>query len=181
VTDFYLPWAKNNHTASHYQSDVWRTKVLIAEFGKLRLDELSTFAVERFKKRYRAKKTKRGEQRKPASVNRCLQLLSKIVSLALAEKLLREDQRPAISLLREDNHRLRYLIIEEERQWLPILADGWPYLRDIVVVALATGLRKSELLRLEKSHVGFATSLIHVLDTKSGKLRAVPKQKRLTD
>jgi integrase len=89
-------------------------------------------------------------------------------------KVMRETNRPEIKLLREDNHQLRYLTMEEEERWLRILAEGWSYLYDIITVALGTGLRRSELFRLEKAHIDFAQDVIHVLQTKSGRPRQVP-------
>lgn len=174
IREIYLPWAEVNHTPSHYQSDRWRTEVIKEHFGDLRLDQVSTFAVEKFKKLYREQKTKRKATRRPASVNRALQLLSKILSLAVERKLIRADQKPAIKLLREDNHRLRYLDVEEEERLMAILAEYYPYLADIVAVGLATGLRKSELLGLRVADVDFNQAVIHVLQTKSGRPRAVP-------
>ena len=168
----YLPWAAVNHTASHYQSDRWRTAVLIAELGEVRLDQLSTFTVERFKRRHLDETTKRGGRRSPASVNRLLQLLSKIFSMAIAAKQV--DGRPEITLLREDNQRLRYLTIEEEQRLRAVMAKRAPYLLDLLIVGVNTGLRAGELFRLRKVDVDLNLSVIHVLESKSGRPRQVP-------
>lgn len=174
IEDVYLPWAEMNHAASHFQSDRWRAKVLIEHFGHLRLDQFSLLTVERFKKRYLDDKTRRGPKRSPASVNRVLQMLSKLFSLAISMKQIYPDQRPDITLLRENNHRLRYLSVEEEQKLRPILSARSPYLLDLVVVALHTGLRSGELFQLRKLDVDLMLNVVNVLETKSGKPRQVP-------
>lgn len=174
VLEQYLPWAKENHTAAHYQSDEWRSKVLIDAFGKYRLDEISTFLVERFKKEYREGTTKRGQPRKPASVNRVLQMLSRILSVAVSFRQVSETARPAIKLLREENRRLRYLTVEEESRLIEEMQFFGEHLRDIAIVGLGTGMRVGELFSLKVSDVDLQQELIHVLQTKSGKPRQIP-------
>lgn len=173
IESVYLPWAEVNHSASHFQSDRWRTKVLIAAFGSLRIDEISPFAVERFKKEYLRGMTKRKKPRSPTSVNRCLQLLSKVLSLAEDHKLIQPSQRPDLKLLREENHRLRYLSAEEELRLRPILARKGDYLANLVIVWLNTGLRANEMFSLQTSDVDFHLNIISVKG-KGGKLRQVP-------
>lgn len=174
IDTVYLGWAEVNHTPSHYQSDRWRTRVLAEHFGHLRITEISTFAVERFKRSYLSETTRRGERRSPASVNRCLQLLSKMLSMAVERKLLDANRRPKIKLLREENYRLRYLTIEEEQRLRPILKKHGEYLYDLVVVWLGTGLRANEIFRLQVDDVDFSQGVLHVLESKSGKPRQVP-------
>lgn len=49
-----------------------------------------------------------------------------------------------------------------------------PYLRSILIVALNTGMRYSEILNLSWSQINFAEMQLTVLKTKSGKPRAIP-------
>ena len=48
LCDHYLPWAKIHHKPSNYQSDRWRSNVLITHLGKLRLDELTPLRLDQF-------------------------------------------------------------------------------------------------------------------------------------
>jgi hypothetical protein len=56
---------------------------LIEYFGKQRMDEIAPFQIERFKHERRDGLTFRGNQRAPASVNRELELLFRIFTLAM--------------------------------------------------------------------------------------------------
>ena len=57
-------------------------KPIIAFFKDRQLGDITPFLIEKFKSERRASKTRLGSQRTVASVNRELQLLSKILSLA---------------------------------------------------------------------------------------------------
>jgi len=70
-----------------------------------------------------------------------------------------------VRFYRENNKRERYLSNDEERNLFEALSS---WLRPLVTVALHTGMRKSELLKLKWSDVDFATGTIHVRDPKSG-------------
>ena len=55
------------------------------------------------------------------------------------------------------------------------LIDYCPsYLKPIVITALHTGMRKTEILSLKWKQVDMKNGLIHLSDTKSGKRRSVP-------
>jgi integrase len=73
---------------------------------------------------------------------------------------------------KEENGRLRYLSTDEERRLLAAAAK-WPHLHDLIVVALATGLRQEELFGLKPSDVDLHLNLITVIG-KGSKLRTVP-------
>src|SRR5262245_16979736 len=103
VQDNFLPWIETNRSAQTYQSYDWRCDVLIKDFGKLDLLDVSEFAIEKFKREEMKRKTRRGETQSPASVNRFLQILSSIFTRAAVSKLISEKHRPPITLLREDN------------------------------------------------------------------------------
>jgi hypothetical protein len=103
VKDNFLPWIETNRSAQTYQSYDWRCDVLIKEFGKLDLFEISDFAIEKFKREEMKRKTRLGETQSPASVNRFLQILGSIFTRAEEAKLITEKQRPKITLVKEGN------------------------------------------------------------------------------
>jgi integrase len=80
--------------------------------------------------------------------------------------MVKVPEKPPAYLCREDFGRL-------------ISAIEKPWLKDLVVVAVSTGLRRGELLNLRWVNVDFANRLIHIQSsdgfrTKAGKRRAVP-------
>jgi integrase len=172
VRDVYLPWAKDHKRS--YQSDSWRAEVLIKAFGKQPLAEFGVFAIEKFKKERREGKTIRKDKRAPASVNREIELLSKILSLALDHGLIDENPCRRVRKLRLDNRRSRYLSNDEEKKLLAVCHGQRAHLRLLIILALNTGMRRGELLKLEASDLDLARGVVWVRNTKSGRDRAVP-------
>jgi integrase len=171
VETTFLPWIETNKSTGTYQSYKWRCNDLITAFGNLDLCEVSQIAIERFKRDQLKRLTKRGDVQSPASVNRYLQVLASIFSRAGELGLI--EKRPRIETLKEDNQRLRYLSTDEEKRLLDAAAV-YPHLEEILIVGLATGLRRDELFSLRKDDVDLVLNLITVEDGKGGKLRTVP-------
>jgi integrase len=90
---------------------------------------------------------------------------------ATVRTICRHDRSQRLPGLRERLH-LRYLSTDEERRLLAAAAK-WPHLQDLIVVALATGLRREELFGLKPSDVDLQLNLITVIG-KGSKLRTVP-------
>jgi site-specific recombinase XerD len=173
VEDRFLPHIETNKSPGTYQSYKWRCDDLIEAFGKLDLSQVSEIGIERFKREQLKRKTKRGAEQSAASVNRYLQILASIFTRAEILKLRSKDDRPKIETLREDNQRLRYLSTDEEKRLLAAAA-AWPWLEEIIIVGLATGLRRDELFSLRKDDIDLSLNLVNVLDGKGGKARSVP-------
>jgi integrase len=144
-------------------------------FGKYRLKEISPFLVESFKTRRRkmpvvyTKQTAPGvyehreKQRSAASVNRELQLLSRIFSLADVE-----NPCSKVDLVKGEKKRKRYLLPEERQRLIQAIeAPGREWLARIVLVDLYAGLRRNELLGLRPEHIDFARNIIRVRGAKS--------------
>jgi integrase len=111
--------------------------------------------------------------------NRELELLSKTFSLAIDQGLAINNPCQKVKRFREDNERNRYLSDEEEVRLLSVLIGQRASLRPVVVLAIHTGMRRGELLRLRWANVDFARGLIHVMNshreqTKSGHSRSIP-------
>jgi len=123
--------------------------------------------------------TKSGSQRRPATVNRELENLSRMFNLAIEDEMLQSNPCQKVRSLSEDNARNRYLSEAEKARLLKVLQGRSAHLRPIVIIDLQTGLRKQELLKLRWQNVDFERGLIHVMNsqrerTKSGKSRSVP-------
>jgi integrase len=59
------------------------------------------------------------------------------------------------------------------------LNESPPYLKDIVITALQTGMRKGEILNLKWSNIDFTFNFIEILESKSGKSRKIPISDKL--
>jgi integrase len=169
----FEPWTKVSKKS--WRNDVSRLKPIVEFFGRYRLREITPFLVESFKaKRRKApviykKKTATGvyeyseKPRSAAAVNRELQLLSRIFSLADVE-----NPCCKVDLLKGEKKRKRYLLPEERERLIQALAmPGREWLARIILVGLYTGLRRNELLGLRGEHIDFANNLIYVAGVKS--------------
>jgi integrase len=177
ITDTFLPWSKaNKRTWVH---DQFRSRPLIRALGRKPMDEISPILIEKYKRDRRASKTARGGERAPSTVNRELELLSKVFSLAIDQGLSIQNPCRRVKRFREDNERNRYLSDEEEARLLAVLTGSRADLRPVVILAIHTGMRRGELLSLRWANVDFARGLIHVMNsqrekTKSGHSRSIP-------
>lgn len=177
ITDTFLPWSKaNKRTWVH---DEFRSRALIKELGNKPMDEISPILIEKYKRDRRASKTARGTDRAPSTVNRELELLSKMFSLAIDQGLAIHNPCRKVKRYREDNERNRYLSDEEEARLIAALDNQRTGLRPLVVLAIHTGMRRGELLSLRWANIDFERGLIHVMNsqreqTKTGHSRSVP-------
>ena len=83
----------------------------------------------------------------------------------------RENPVSRVSMERENNKRDRWLSPEEEARLLECCA---PWLRDVVTVALHTGMRMGEILELTWGGVDFNRRTVTVLRSKNGERRTIP-------
>lgn len=137
----------------------WALKHLRAQFGSSRVLTITTPAI----RSYMEKRQKEGA--KNGTINRELDVLKRMFSLALAsEKLLR---RPHIPMLDEDNVRTGFF---SEVDFLA-LHDALPeYLRPIATFAYTYGWRKGEILGLTWDRVDLIAGTVR-LDPGSTKNR----------
>lgn len=121
---------------------------------------------------------RKSEGVKSATINREIGLFSAALNYARREWEW-DIPNPAEGMRqREPEGRVRSLTVEEARRLLH-LAEGnsrSPWLPDFIRLALNTGCRRDELLRLEWRRVDLKANLIHLegKNTKSGKRRSVP-------
>ncbi len=142
-------------------------------FAGKRLADISPLDIERYKR-----------QRKEAgmsgvTINRELAFLKHLFSKAVEWGKVNENPVKKVRLYREDNARTRFLSDEEEAS---LLACCGPQLKPIVVTALHTGFRASELLSLTWQDVDFRRGVVSVRAgyAKNGEARSVPMNDTLT-
>ena len=109
-----------------------------------------------------------------ASVNRPLALLRSVLRMAHREwEVL--PRMPVIMLEHESQGRVRWLELDEEASLLEACAKSQNRdLRDIVTMALETGMRQAEIMGLTWERVDFSRGVLRLELTKSGRRREVP-------
>lgn len=167
----FLEWSKTNKRS--WRHDRFRVRALLDAFRGRTLGEVSPLAIESFKNSRRQSFTKRQKQRSPASVNRELELLSRIFSLAVRLELADSNPCARVSKFKLQNQRYRYLLPDEEPALLAQCTGSRKHLAAMIAFAIGTGARKSEQLGLKVRQVDFFRNLIVFDKTKSGRARVV--------
>jgi len=88
-------------------------------FGEITSELLDDFMAERI-----GTPTKHGQKRSPTSVNRELELISSIFSLAISHKVIDSNPCKAVQKFPEDNERTRFLAPDEEERLLAQLVGS---------------------------------------------------------
>ena len=116
--------------------------------------------------------------RAPATVNRYHAALAAVCTWALKRRLApRGWENPCRKVERapESNAVVRFLSDAEcERLMLAARASSWPRLYLLVLLAITTGARRSELLGLTWGDVDLERAVAHVRSTKNGQPRTLP-------
>ncbi len=167
----WLKWSREHKKS--WKEDVRNLTTFRRFFGKRTFAEISSMLIEKFKRERKATPTIRGEERKCSSVNRELEALGKIFTLAMQHKITNENPCKRVKHFIENNARTRFLQPDEEARLIDALLLN-PTLTTIVVMAIHTGMRRGEILKLEWRDVDFQAGQIHVRDTKTGHDRFIP-------
>ena len=151
-----------------YSRDIYFIRVLKRNFAESLKADLKLSDFEQFK-------TKLLEDGKSVStVNKYLNILSKMYNLAISEGLLTKNPLQDVKKFHEKNYKIRYLTKDEEIRLFSVISKDFCYLKPIIICALQTGMRKSEILNLRWDNIDFEYKFIELLETKSGKSRKIP-------
>jgi len=109
---------------------------------------------------------------KKCSVNRELSCLRKIFNIAIDWGYANDNPVRKVKFFSENGNLRERVLTEEEEKWL--FEAATPHLKPILAVALFTGMRRGEVLKLKWQHVDFEKREIIVVESKSGKARTLP-------
>lgn len=111
-----------------------------------------------------------------STVKKEINLLSSLIDLASKEWGIPLAANPCLMVKRptEPKGRDRRLLAGEEALLLAACNQSSPELKAIAQVALETGARLGELLKLERSHINFSEKTAKLFDTKNGDDRVIP-------
>jgi integrase len=171
----FIPYATEKRS---FKDDEQRAGVVKEFFKGRQVRDVTPMLIEKFKSDLRKRRTKFRREMSAATVNRYLQVLSKVLALAYDNGLIDSNPMSRIRRLREPAPRERYLTGEEEERLLTALRSYGERAEALAALGLDTGLRLSELLRLRWEDVGEAS--VHVRSdgvtarTKNDRPRNVP-------
>jgi len=155
-------WSKINKRS--WKRDELSNKYLKAFFKGKKLEQISPMLVESYK-------DERIKRVKGATVNRELACLKHMMNLAINEDLILKNPVKRVRFFREEEAHFMILSSSEKEK---LIRSSNDYVRDAVVIALNTGMRRGEILSLMWKNIDFIKDFIRVENTKSGKPRAIP-------
>lgn len=172
LLELFLSYSRLNKRS--YKSDVYMVKYIQQYFKESYAEDITLVKLEKFKA-YLLKE--RGVEN--STFNRYKAVLSKVYNLGIANKLIKENLIKDFKKLQEKNFKIRFLTKEEENRLLDVVKINAPYLEDLIICALQTGMRRSEIFNLKWSNIDFDYKFIELLETKSGRSRKIPLSDKL--
>jgi integrase len=153
-----------------------RLKHLFNFFAEMPVGKITTAAI----REYRQERCQHDPTLKPATVNRDLSVLRRVLNWAVEEGLLNANPLGRLRLERERRTKRPVMSVREEA----ILTTHAPeHLQRIIRCALDTSMRRGEILNQRWEDVDFDNRLLHVTHSKTpeGESRVIPLTGRLYD
>jgi integrase len=147
--------ARNKAPRSHVRDKSLRDH-LVGHFGDLTLAQITPSQISTYKTK------RRGEGASPRTLNYELALMNHAFNLAIKEwEWVRENPVKKVSKEKVNNLIERWLTLEEEQK---LLGSSPRWLKGIIIFAINTGLRQSEILDLEWARVDLSRRTITILE-----------------
>jgi len=163
VWEKYKEWVKQNKARAGRDDIYLYSNCLQKPFAEKKLNEISSFDLERLKADLLKK------EYSPGSVKHCLVLVRQIFNKAIAWNLYKgENPVRGVKMPILQNQRTRFLSHEEASRLLQELAGmHTPDLHDMALLSLYTGLRSGEIFNLKGNDLDFENDLIKIIDSKN--------------
>ena len=151
-------------------SEQYRIKRLTNYFGAIPLCNLTPAHLAKYR-------DDRLETVKPPTVKRDLSVLSSAINTAIIEWNIPLKMNPVskIRWRQTDQPRDRRFEDGEETR---LFNHATPFMARMITVSVETAVRRSELLRIKRSHINFSKQTLEIGLTKTGKPRTIPLSSR---
>lgn len=165
-----IPYKQSSGRDYKQQLEYWKK-----ELGHVLLSDFTPASIVEKRDELASGMTNRG-QRSPATVNRYLAALSHACTIAVKEWGWIEDSpMRKVSKLKEPRGRVRFLSDNERDALLKSSKNtSYAHLHLIIVLALSTGARKGEILKLRWADIDDGRKQIILHETKNGERRVIP-------
>ena len=166
-----LPHKPKNSANTAHQLGWWKSKL-----GQHTLDEITAARIVQCRNDLLATKTRRNRPMAPATVVRYLAALSHSLNIAVKDwEWMDDSPMRKVSKPREPRGRERFLSDDERVELLTACKESTStYLYPVVVLAISTGMRSTEMMTLRWPQIDLKRGQIRLHDTKNGSSRAVP-------
>jgi integrase len=160
-SDNYFEWAKSNKRS--WKRDRSLLDNLMPFFGNERLTAIQPLHVENYKIKWK-------NSVKPATINREVALLKRVLNIAVEWKVINSNPISKVKFLREDPINEVILNNDEADRLIKSCSEVF---KPIVITALHTGMRRNEILTLQWKYVDLEKNFITLTNTKNGERRYV--------
>ena len=181
----YLEYCENGNKKSWKRTDAVFVKHLDAHFGDMLVREINPEDIEAYKnqrkEQVRPSKAKSPKVKiKPSTINHELSCLRIIINKAIYEWRDKDNKRlplfpgpnPASRFKRlKETMRERFL---SKGELIRLLEVSSPELRNFILIAVSTGMRKGEIQGILPEHVSLENNYVFLPETKNGEKRYVP-------
>jgi integrase len=146
------------------------------ELGDYTLADITPDLIVEVRDKLLSETTRKRTKRTPSTVNRYLDSLSPVFTIAVDEwQWLEDSPMRKVKSQKEPRGRVRFLNEEERQRLLTACKESknkWLYL--CVILSLSTGMRQGELMGLKWQDVNLKDGFIILHETKNGERRRVP-------
>jgi len=127
---------------------------------------------------YRVARQKANPKLKDSTLNRDIAVIRRILYWAQEQGRIAQNPLARVGMVRERRTKKPIITIEHEQKLLEVAK---PHLRDMIVAALDTGLRRGELFKQQWEDIDLANGVLYVTRSKTaeGEAREIPLTKRL--
>ena len=169
LADMYIEdWAKTNKAS--WRTDQSRVKEMKKFFKGRDCSSITSQDVEQYKM------LKRGQGVQLTTVNKHVQILSKLFNCGISWGYLKENPCKGVKKYPEERFRRKRVLSREEEARL-LKAIGPAYIKSMVKIILNSGLRRKELFQLTWEQVDFKKRQLFIKETKTARGRYVPMNK----
>ncbi len=177
--EYFEKWSGKDH------NQLIRTEWWVKTIGHYKLVDITTNLVRKQLNALANSQCKRGDglgktqvlrrNPSPATLNRYRSVLSAIFKYAVGEGYIANNPVTRIPGKTLNNKIVRYLSDSERKNLLTACQQSsWKPLYRLVLLAMTTGMRKSELMNLKWSDIDFTRSVAMLATTKNGEPRHCP-------
>ncbi len=167
----YLEYSKANKRPNSYDRDMTSSKHLRRYFNGRTIQQITNWHVEKYKSSRQKEIMKNGKSPAKASINRELSMLKHMFKKAIEWNMISNNPVAQVKLFPEKPKQLRVISIDE---FAKLYAAASEFLKPILMIAIHTGLRRSEILNLRVSDINLRDRYILVRESKNGDIRHVP-------
>jgi len=175
--DQYLEFSLATKKPGTAKRDIVSLKPLQTFFGTKLISEINPFLIEKYKQK------RKEDEVSVRTINIELACLRHMFNMALKWGKAQKNPVGDVKLFKEPEGKDRILSPEEEiRLFEAVLSSKKAqHLEPVIITAIQTGMRKGEVLGLKWSNVDLVNRLIIVEGTKSGYIRRIPMNTKLTE